>query len=150
MRIRYVLSLLIGLILAVLFAGCSGGGGGGNVGELGVLDVDGSVPPQWAVYTPPANREVYSVYAYFDNVNSSQIVTSTLDYEYPSQQYLNGCWQADLSDSSDQFSGTAIGDYDMSVYVIFADNVNTPVHVGLKYRVELNVIGNGPPPPPWP
>ena len=144
MRIVHALSFLLVIALVALLAGCSSGGGGGTptdqVGTVTIYETE-----QKAVYTSPTSRTPYSVYAYCTSVDKTPPQTVSAVFGLNLQQ-----WNLDLSSDSTQFNGSAIGTYDMAVWVIFADDLENPARVGPLYRVELEVIGNGPPPPPWP
>jgi len=142
----HVLSLLAALTTAVLLAGCSGGGGTPPPNtQVGTVELTYNDVTQVAYYIPPAGRTPYAVYAYCYNVANAQILSANFHFEYG----LNR-WKLDLSSESTQFTGTAIGTFNMQVYVVFADDTTTPVKVGGLHPLEgLNVLGNGPPPPPW-
>jgi len=152
MRIVHALSILLAVAAIALLAGCGGGGGPTPPDNSnGVVTIE--TTQQQVVYTPPAGREIYSVFAYFTNVeNSSQMVGAIFQYDPVLQK-----WILDYSDGSDDFSGAAIGNYYMEVKVIFMGDVDAegnPItrKVGNTLLMEnLAVIGgNGPPPPPWP
>ena len=144
MRILHVLSLVVAIVFVVLLAGCGGGGGTPSTPQVGTVELIYTDTQRQATYTPPTGRLVNFVYAYFDNVASDQIVSASF------RPLPDGKWQLDLSDSSTQFTGSAIGTFDMTVYVIVSDDTSTPVKVGPVFRLnDLSVIGNGPPPPPW-
>jgi hypothetical protein len=130
----------------MLAAGCGGGGGGITPpnDSNGAFTIDSGL--EQVVYTPPASRQTYSVYAYFQNIASPQTVSALFAFD----PFLNK-WTLDYSSSSTQFNSQAIGTYDMTVWVIFSDDTENPKKVGNTVRMEdLSVYGaTGPPPPPW-
>jgi len=145
MRIMRALLLLMLIAALAVLAGCGGGGGltppDPTNGTVAVVSAD-----QQVVYTPPAGRAVYSVYAYFRNTISSQTISANFAQDNPT-----GRWKLDISPASTQFNGEASGDYNMTTWVIFMDADQTPYQIGSAILVpDLDILGgSGPPPPPF-
>jgi len=150
MRIVHALVLLLfALIAPALLAGC-GGGGGDPTDTEGTVTVNDAA--RTVTFTPPTNRTTVNVFAYFDKVGytGDDGDLSKQPYAFFTNDPLTGKWNLDYSDSSGAFSTSAIGDYDMSVWVVYSDAPSTPVRVGPIFRLtDLYIIGSGPPPTPF-
>ncbi|MHB0939046.1 MAG: hypothetical protein ACYDCO_25640 [Armatimonadota bacterium] len=145
MRIMRALLLLMAVAAVALLAGCGGGGGTTPPDPSnGVINVDSL--QQQVLYTPPSTRQAYSVYAYFQNTVSGQTVSALFAYDIALDK-----WTLDISPVSNQFNGQAVGDYNMSVWVVFADDTENPQKVGNTILIpDLAIMGgDGPPPPPF-
>ena len=146
MRIMRALFVVMVVVAAVWLAGCGGGGGTTPPdNSFGTLTVDST--QQKVFYTPPSGRTAYSVYAYFRNTVSGQTITANFD-----PNMTPGKWTLDISPASTQFTGDAIGDYNMTTWVIFMDDDSNRFQVGSSILIpDLDILGgSGPPPPPWP
>lgn len=146
MRIMRALFVVMAVTAAAWLAGCGGGGGGTTPPNPsnGTVTVDTLM--QEVVYTPPASRSTNTVYAYFQPTTGGQTVSALFEYD----AFANR-WTLDISPASTQFNGQAVGDYNMSVWVIFTDS-ESPAKIGNTILIpDLNILGDsGPPPPPWP